>query len=683
MRCLCCRRLGARRANVCPFAWFSLAACLVYSFFQVLSDGFGMPFRFFVSLTVLLGVSLDVQTAFAAELNQPNILWLSCEDISPHLGCYGDVDATTPVLDAFAKEAVLYERAYTTAGVCAPCRSAIITGMYQTSIGTQHMRCEARLPEHIKPFPFWMKQAGYYCTNNSKQDYQFRTPKGTWDASSGKAHWKNRPGSKQPFFAVFNYTGCHESGIASSQKYKQVVAEGKVHDRNVVAASLPPYYPKTQATLDDWGRYYDVITAMDRWVGEHLRALEAAGLADDTIVVFWSDHGVGLPRAKRWLYESGTHVPLIVRVPEKWRSLAGAQMEPGTRSQQLVSMIDLGPSMLSLAGIQPPAHMQGRAFLGPHAEPARQYVFGARDRMDERYDIIRMVRDQRFRYVRNYEPYKTWYQFMNTPEQGRTMQEIRRAASEPDADSNWPQMMSFLKPRKPLEELYDVQNDPHELHNLADDPQFADQLQELREQHRRWVLETRDLGLVPEAELHRLREQAGSEWAILNAGTDSDARMQVIRDAAILAGGTAVEDLGTLQQWLHHKDATVRYWAATGIGNRTLPVQAASQLRAPLTELLQDECENTVVAAARALATLGETPAALQALTGVLDHGTQWARVHAAIVLDEMDEQARPVLEAMQRNKAYRKEFVADGKYTVRVLNKALNDLQGTSLTVP
>ncbi|MFP6765287.1 MAG: sulfatase-like hydrolase/transferase, partial [Planctomycetaceae bacterium] len=204
-------------------------------------------------------------------VDQPNILWLSCEDISAHLGCYGYPNATTPNLDAFARKGVRYSHAFVTAGVCAPCRSAIITGMYQTSIGTQHMRCRARLPEHVQPFTHWLRTAGYYCTNQSKQDYQFTTPPGTWDVSSRKAHWKNRPEDK-PFFAVFNYTGCHESGIASEAKYQAVTTGLKKHDRSVVAASLPPYYPDTPVVRDDWGRYYDVITAMDRWFAGHLKA---------------------------------------------------------------------------------------------------------------------------------------------------------------------------------------------------------------------------------------------------------------------------------------------------------------------------------------------------------------------------------------------------------------------------
>ncbi|MCP4787405.1 MAG: sulfatase-like hydrolase/transferase [Fuerstiella sp.] len=636
---------------------------------------------------VVLFLAVAVGTSADSAGSQPNILWLSCEDISAHLGCYGYPNATTPVLDAFAKEAVVYDHAYTTAGVCAPCRSAIITGMYQTSIGSHHMRCKAMPPEHVKPFTFWLSDAGYYRTNNSKQDYQFETPQGTWDESSSKAHWKNCPEDK-PFFSVFNYGGCHESGIASGSKYETVIEGLEKHDRDVVAQSLPPYYPDTPVARDDWGRYYDVITAMDRWVGEHLAALDAAGLTEDTIVVYWSDHGVGLPRAKRWLYESGTHVPLIIRVPEKWRQLVGEDFVPGKRSDRMISMIDLGPTMLSLAGVATPDHMQGRAFLGPHAAAPRSYIFGARDRMDERYDIIRMVRDKRYRYVRNYEPYKTWYQYMNTPEKGRTMMEIRNSEAAAASggsinDKNVKTVGQFLELRKPLEELYDVDNDPHEMTNLAADSGLANKLQELRQQHLKWVVDTRDVGLIPEAELHRLRAVAGSEWAILNTGENAARRMETIRDAAVLAGGTDANDLPQLAEWLSHDDATVRYWAATGIGNRRDARVLPAKTTDALVVLLQDESENVRIAAARALMDLGRNRRALQTLSQVLNGGTQWARVHAAIVLDELGEAARPAISAMKRNKVNRDGFVAKGKYTVRVLNKALNDLEGTHNTVP
>ena len=346
----------------------------------------------------VLAFYLAMVTASALASDRPNILWLSCEDISAHLGCYGHELATTPVVDHLASEGVRYTNATVTAGVCAPCRSGIITGMYQTTIGTQHMRSKAELPEFIKPFPVYLRQAGYYCTNNSKKDYQFREPPDTWDESSGKAHWRSRPDPRQPFFAVFNYTGCHESGIANVDKYRKVTEGLEKHDRELLAPTLPPYYPDTPVTREDWGRYYDVIAAMDRWVGQMLHELEEDGLSDDTIVIYWSDHGVGLPRAKRWLYDSGMHVPLIVRIPPKYRQ--ATQGTPGTVDDRLVSLMDLGPTTLNLTGVAIPEHVQGRPFLGANLPSQREYVFGARDRMDERYDIIRAVRDKRYKYIR-------------------------------------------------------------------------------------------------------------------------------------------------------------------------------------------------------------------------------------------------------------------------------------------
>lgn len=605
--------------------------------------------------------------------DRPNILWLSCEDISAHLHCYGYPNARTPNLDRLAAQGTRYTNAFVTAGVCAPCRSAIITGMYQTSLGTHHMRCKAELPPHVKPFPTYVREAGYYCTNSSKQDYQFKTPKGVWDESSGKAHWKKRPDKNQPFFAVFNYTGCHESGIASKGKYDSVTEGLEKIDRSVAVESLPPYYPDTPIVREDWGRYYDVITAMDRWVGEHLQALEDAGEADNTIVVYWSDHGVGLPRAKRWLYDSGMHVPLIVRIPEKYR--VDGQGTPGTVSDQLVSLIDLGPTTLNLAGSKMPERVHGQAFLGANTPAPRDYVYGARDRMDERYDIIRATRDKRYKYIRNYESFKTFYQYMNTPERGALMQEIRRVQSEGTANEG---VAKFLTPSKPIEELYDTQIDPHEMNNLASDPQYKNILGRMRKTHLAWVLETRDLGLVPEAEINARQGKLGSAWAILG-GDQAGTLINRLRDAASLSLEGA-NSLPKMRQTLKDDDAAVRYWAAVGIGNLGT---AGSAAKNDLTLALADDSENVRVAVARALCRMNEPNEALPVLVAVLDSGTQWARVHAANVLDEIDEQARPVLDGMKQNNVYRKGFVADGKYTVRVLNRALNELLGTNNVVP
>lgn len=601
---------------------------------------------------------------------RPNFLWLSCEDISPHLGCYGHPQATTPVIDKLASQGVRYTNAFVTAGVCAPCRATIITGVYQTTLGTHHMRCKAKLPESMQLFPQYLRRAGYYCTNNSKTDYQLSSvPKAAWDESSNKAHWRNRHESKQPFFAVFNYTGCHESGIASSGKYQSVTKNlPPSHRHEADKLPLPPYYPDTPTVREDWKRYFDVVSAMDRWAGGLLEQLDDDGLADDTIVFFWSDHGVGLPRAKRWLYDSGMHVPLIVRIPEKFRH--GDQGRPGRATDELVSLIDLAPTMLNLAGLAIPDYMQGRAFLGEHLSPPREYVFGARDRMDERYDIIRAVRDKRFKYIRNYEPFKTYYQYMNTPEKGATMREIRRVHAAGELP---PAAELFMAPTKPVEELYDTKNDPHELNNLASSAQHTDVLERMRAAHLKWVSDTKDLGLMPEPEIVRRETEFGSRYAILRQA-GGDALVERLRDAAsrALAGREA---LPAMVKTLADEDAAVRYWGATGLGNLGSAAASAEQ---DLTVCLKDSSPSVRVAAARALARMEQTDLALPVLTGELASPHEWVRLSAAIVLDEMDEQARAALPAL-------KQALQDkqNKYVVRVANRAINDLEGTSRVVP
>ena len=620
-----------------------------------------------------LNLLLAVSCAEAAE--PPNILWLSAEDISAHVGCYGDERAITPYIDRLASEGVRYTHAYTTAGVCAPCRSGIITGMYQNSIGTHHMRSSAVLPDWLKPFPMLLRAEGYYCINNSKTDYQFSKPtkKEIWDDCSSKAHWKNRKDSKQPFFAVFNFGGCHESGIANEAKYREVTKNLTDEERQDPAKlDLPPYYPDTPIVREDWKRNYELITAMDAWIGEHLAALKAAGEYENTIIFFWSDHGVGLPRAKRWLYESGTHVPLVIRIPERFRE--ADQGKAGTVDDQLVSSVDFGPTVLNLAGIKPPKHLQGRPFLGASLSGPRVYVFGARDRMDERYDIIRAVRDDRFRYIRNFEPLKPYYQYMNTPEKGATMREIRRLQAAGELPGGTAQ---FTTATKPVEELYDVENDPHEMHNLASDPKYAKRLAVMRSVLMEWQIEVADIGLIPEAEIELREVAAGSRYGILHSShipESSEGTVKRMVEMATLAsqGSSA---LPQLQSGLTSPDANVRYWSATGLGNLG---KEASDSKEDLIKALTDKSPNVRIAAARALANLGDTALALRTLESELESQHPWGRLAAAIVLDEMDEQAKPALPALKR--ALKNQ---PNKYIIRVANRAVNELEGTNNVVP
>ena len=633
-------------------------------------------FRLFIALFMTPFIIVPCMLSSVAMSEQPNIVWISCEDISPHLGCYGDPHAITPNLDKLAQEGTRYTNAFTTAGVCAPCRSAIITGMYQNSIGTHHMRCNATLPTWLKPFPVYLREAGYYCTNNSKTDYQFSKPakKEIWDICGAKGHWKNRPQKSQPFFAVFNFTGCHESGIASESKYKSVTEDLLPSQRQnpKELTTLPPYYPDTTITREDWKRNYELITAMDVWAGDLIQQLKDAGEYDNTIIIYWSDHGVGLPRAKRWLYDSGTHIPLIIRVPEKFQK--SLDISSLATDNQLISAVDFAPTVLNIAGIDPPSYLQGRAFLGLHLSPPRKFVYGARDRMDERYDIIRTVRGPQYRYIRNFEPLKPYYQYMNTPEKGATMQEIRKKEASGQLD---PVMALFSANEKPVEELYDTHADPFEIHNLADDPAFSQRLSEMRHALSEWQNEIGDVGLIPEAEIEILEQDAGSRFAILQSTTknsSTEKRLALLVDIATSASeGPA--GIPKLLDALQNEDASIRYWAATGIGN--IGPAATSTLKRVL-ESLNDPSPSVRIAAARAVAKLGSPEEALPVLEAELQSDHQWGRLAAAIVLDEMDEEARPALPSLQQALLNQ-----PNKYIVRVANRAINELENTDHQVP
>lgn len=471
-------------------------------------EDFSMRFLTLLLLAVLALVSAaPVEAASAGPINQPkrwNILWITCEDMSPDLGCYGDSYARSPNIDGLAKQGRRYTRVFTVAGVCAPSRSGIITAMYPTTIGTHHMRCKGVPPSYVRCFTEYLRARGYYCTNAVKTDYNFDSPLTAWDEVSPKAHWRNRPRKDQPFFCVINITTTHESQIrADPKRMAKNLAKVKPEDRHDPAkAKLPPYYPDTPIVRRDWANYHDLITAMDIQVGEILRQLEEDGLADSTIVFFYSDHGRGLPRCKRWVYDSGTHIPLIIRWP--------GHLPAGSVADELISSLDFGPTVISLAGGTPPKHMQGQVFLGEHKARPREYVFAARDRMDETYDRIRSVRDRRYRYVKNFEPKLPYAQPIAYMDLMPTMKEWRRLHAE--GKLHGPAAL-FFRPDKPEEELYDLDTDPHEIRNLAGSPGHQDILKRLRQVLQNWIEDTRDLGAIPEAKLWEM-VRPGGQWAV-------------------------------------------------------------------------------------------------------------------------------------------------------------------------
>jgi arylsulfatase A-like enzyme len=431
------------------------------------------------------GVGLGI----AVSLTRPNILWLVAEDMNLELRVYDDPVARTPTLDALAAAGTRFTHAFATSGVCAPARAALITGMYATSIGAHHMRSiEGGYypvpPPEVKAFPEYLRAAGYYTSNAAKEDYQFSGvfgggPFTIWDASGPSANWRGRAAG-QPFFAFVTFFITHESQLFHDDEPETDPADVRV----------PAYYPATPVIRRDLAQHYDNVAAMDAQVADVLARLEEDGIADDTLVLFLGDNGRGMPRDKRWVYDGGIHVALVARWPGK--------IAPGTVRTDLVSFVDLAPTMLALAGIDVPAHMQGRVFLGRQAAEPPPYVFAAADRSDEAVDRIRAVRDGRYKYIRNYQPGTPYGQAIAFRNLLQSMQEILQLGA---IDALVPPTDWYFRQTKPIEELYDVVADPDEVVDLAGSPVHIDILAAMRQAHDAWVVETGDLGAVPEAEL--------------------------------------------------------------------------------------------------------------------------------------------------------------------------------------
>ena len=434
-------------------------------------------------------------TTVQAQSNRLNILWLSVEDMSPHLGSYGERLIATPNLDKLAARAIRYTNAFTAAGVCAPSRNAIITGRMQTSNGGHNMRTlnntypeqtglpksySAVMPEDVRPLPEYLRAAGYWCTNNAKTDYQFEDGPTYWDQNGNKAHYLNRPAG-MPFFAVFNCNITHESQVWERKNRPLRVDPSKV--------IVPPIWPDTDSVRMDIARFLTNVSEMDDWVGERLKELEASGEMENTIIMFWADHGDGLPWIKREVTDRGIRVPLLISLPDR-----KASVDP-----QLISSIDWAPTVLSLAGIRPPKSMQGRAFLGKYTDPdPRKYVFAARDRLDSHYDRVRSVHDGRYQYLRNDYPDLPYYMDLTYRRQQASMRDILRLRDAGRLDAV--QQRWFL-PKGRREEFYDVQKDPWQLHDLSGDPAYATELNRLRSALEDWQADVPDLGAINEQEL--------------------------------------------------------------------------------------------------------------------------------------------------------------------------------------
>jgi uncharacterized sulfatase len=588
-----------------------------------------------------------------AESPRPNILWISAEDLSAEtLGCYGG-PARTPRIDALAAAGLRFDAAFSAAPVCAPSRSAIITGVMPTTLGSLPMRCAATAPPHVVGFPKALRAAGYYCTNNSKTDYNFTKQfDAGWHESSNKAHWRNRPDRQQPFFAVFNFVVTHESGLFDEKAAavrEKLPPNGRTDPATV---RVPPWYPDTPTVRSALAGRLDLAAALDRDVARILKELAADGLADDTIVVFWSDHGEGIPHGKRSLTEHGLRVPLVVHVPPRFAAAArlpGGGAAAGVTGN-LVTLLDLGPTMLDIAGVPIPDWMEGQSFLGPTAA-TRDVVIGARDRMDAPPGFGRAVRDARFRYVRHFLP---WIPGDDLPDYATGVPitgELRaaRAAGTLPPGAGW-----FARATRPAEELFGVVADPEELVDLAAESGHAADLARLRGALQNWMRETRDTGILPEAILRREARAAGSEWAIFHPAGDAAAATQ--RYEAIF---TAAWDVAERVPLEHHArrladpDAAVRFWAACGVAWSALRPDRRGDPRtasATLVPLLADADPAVRINVARWICRLDpaeDDRQALDVLAAGIKSDDPDVRVAALVSIDEIGDRGRPLWEAV------------------------------------
>jgi N-sulfoglucosamine sulfohydrolase len=517
----------------------------------------------FLSIMGLAGLSFGITDPESQEnSDRPNILWITCKDISPYLGSYGFEQAHTPNLDKLAQISIRYTNAYANAPVCAVARATLLSGMYASSTGTHQMRSRVQLPGEIPAYPKILRQEGYYCTNNSKKDYNsnYENDQSLWDESSNKAHYKNRK-EGQPFFAVFNNTVTHESQLSKDriQHYvdnKLIPNNPRIHPKDI---NLPPYHPDLPEIREDWARLHDLITLMDKMTGDLLQELKDEGLEENTIVFFYSDHGGQLSRSKRFIYNVGTQVPLMVHLPEKWKHLANKNQ--GDIDASLISFVDLAPTVLSITGTKIPEKMQGRVFLDPKMVKSMDHVHFYRDRMSERYDFSRAVTDGHYYFIRNFFPHRP---LGRDTRYGNSVQANWRAWEEYHAQGKTDAIQSQFFQPKPALELFDSEYDPWHIASITNQPEFGGKLNSLSNELDRWMIETRDIGLIPEPMFHDLAGENKTYKTIYDYAQSGDYPIDSILDAAKAASSSDPEKIASYFKYIKHDHPVIRFWGAYG-----------------------------------------------------------------------------------------------------------------------
>ena len=536
--------------------------------------------------------------------DKPNILWLTSEDNNiSWVGCYGGPNGDTPYLDKLASEGFQYMNAYANVPVCAPSRSTWITGVLPISMGTQHHRSRYNIPHNIiKYYPDLLRENGYYCVNTKKTDYNIggRPDKECWDSAS--LDWKKLK-EHQPFFQVANTLDSHESRAFGS-------LENLSHDPAKVV--LHKYHPDIPIIRENYAKYQDAIRNMDDFIGKNLKALEDAGLADNTIVIYSSDHGGVLPRSKHYLLDSGIHAPLIIRIPEKYKYLWPAD-KIGSKIDRMVSFVDMPKTWLSITGSKVPSYMQGKIFLGPNAEEERTTHYAFRGRMDERYNNVRVIRDKRFLYIKNYMPYIPYGQhlFYLWKMPATVAWDNYYKAGKTDAVTG-----RFFKPRDYKEELYDCKNDPDNIKNIIDNPEYKEVVAKMRKQLTSNQDKFYDAGLMPEPDLARLAQK--NNLTIYELIRKPELYNQkAYMEASDIALDKDPANVPQLITYMNDKDSGVRYWGIVGC---MMLGEDAAEAKATAEKLLNDDSHPVRTMAAWFLFKLGEKDKALACLKDMLEN---------------------------------------------------------------
>lgn len=554
---------------------------------------------------------------------KPNILWITIEDTSPEfIGSYGNKAARTPNIDQLAKEGVQFSNAFSTGTVCSPSRTAIITGVKTYCTGTGHHRSAIPLPAFIKGFPWYMQQAGYYTTNSSKTDYNVADEAGftkaTWNESSGRAGWWNRrPG--QPFFAVFNFNASHQSNTMTNpyEQYKKAVLEhlDKKETIGDDAFEMPPFYRNSPEMRKEVARVYNSLSLTDKRIGELLERLKADGLMDSTIIIFYGDHGQGIPRGKTNGINFGFRVPFVIWFPEMYKHLSPWGTEKVT--DELVDFSDLAPSMLSLAGCHQPEHMTGRAFIGADRKKAPNYLILSSDRSDNGIDLVRAVTDGRYFYAKNFMPYMPQLRYIRYMEIGAIKQIMRNDFENGLLDSL---QKSLLEPRA-AEFLFDTKADPWETTNLSEQRQQRSRLMEMRAQLGKELVSKKDIMLLPEGEMVAISQRTNPYEFRLK---ESDYPVHTIYKAAALSGFRDSRSLKQQVTLLGSSNKILRYWAITGLFSH--PDAGLKPYLATIRQAMNDDYAPAAATGAALLYRLNGSKEAIEKMkTFILGSNEHWA----------------------------------------------------------